>query len=267
MKTMKSILVILVLALTATVGFAQKNIILHQNTGYDYTSTTLAVDSITFEDFATPGTATFNTYNVLVDSIEMEPHSKVTWAASYKGNVGVIAGGFEVAHADILFDEANPANMKFDGWVDLSTTSTFEPGRDDPTHCVNTSLGITVPSWYKHTDTTYHMNGVVIVDTVFTVVYDSVASAVKYATMSCAVGDITAYGDGYRSTNAQFTYRGVTSTETVYFKYLGIGVGAPYYIIEAEWQFDASPAAGPRYCGSSIKSTVYVKMHLKFHHL
>ena len=44
------------------------------------------------------------------------------------------------------------------------------------------------------------MNGVVIIDTVLTVVYDSVATAVKYATLSCAVGDITAYGDGYKWT-------------------------------------------------------------------
>ena len=94
MKTMKSILVIFVLAVTANIGFAQKNIIVHQNTGENYITHTLAVDSITFQDFATPGTAYCNTYtdsNALV----MNSHSKVTWDAQYKGNIGLICGAFD----------------------------------------------------------------------------------------------------------------------------------------------------------------------------
>lgn len=273
MKTIKSILAILILVVTANVGLAQKNITIHQNNGYNLKTSTLKVDSITFSDFPSPGTAIFNTFNpnpiLPQDSFEMEPHSKVTWDASYKGNVGVIAGGFEVCTANLLFDAAHPELMHFDGSVQLSKTSTFEPGRDGPTHCVNTSLGIAVADWAKHVDTTFHFNGAVITDTVFTTVYDSVVPASHdIATLTCAVGDITAYGDGYRTTNAQFTYKGLTTTETVYFKYLGIQSGAAYHIIEAEWQFEASPtASNPRSCGSSIKSTVHVQMHLKFHHL
>ena len=273
MKTIKSILAILILVVTANIGLAQKNITIYQNSGYNLKTTTLKVDSITFSDFAAPGTAIFNTYNLNPvlpqDSFEMEPHSKVTWDASYKGNTGVIAGGFEVCGADLYFDEAHPELMHFDGWVQLSKTSTFEPGRDDPTHCVNTSLGIAVADWAKHVDTTFHFNGTTIIDTVFTTVFDSVVPASHdLATLTCAAGDITRYGDGYRTTNAQFTYKGLTSTETVYFKYLGKANNGPYHVIEAEWQFEASAtASNPRSCGSSIKSTVHVQMHLKFHHL
>src|SRR5665811_1716709 len=140
MKTMKTILVISILALTANIGFAQKNIILHQNDGENYITHTLAVDSITFQDFAAPGSAYCNTYTDS-NAVGMNSHSKVTWDAQYKGDVGIIAGGFDENESDIIFDEANPATIEFEGKVQLSTTNTFEPGREGPGHCVVSSMG------------------------------------------------------------------------------------------------------------------------------
>ena len=266
MKTMKSILVIFVLAVTANIGFAQKNIIVHQNTGENYITHTLAVDSITFQDFATPGTAYCNTYtdsNALV----MNSHSKVTWDAQYKGDIGIIAGGFDVNPSDIIFDEANPANIAFEGKVKLSTTNTFEPGREGAGKCVNTSMGVL---YTTHTDT-------VLADTLIssvtgdttiiapstTLVYDAPVDSTDWAYLTVAAGDMVAFGDGYKTTNAQFTYKGLTTSETLYLKFLG--VVQLYYTFEAEFQFLASSVStDPRFCSSNIKSMVHVKMHMKY---
>ncbi len=266
MKTMKSILVIFVLAATANIGFAQKNMIVHRNIGEDYITHTLTVDSITFQDFATPGTAYCNTYtdsNALV----MNSHSKVTWDAQYKGDVGIIAGGFDATFSDIIFDEANPANIAFEGKVKLSTTNTFEPGRYGAGKCVNTSMGVLYATHYDTIQADSLYSGttgnyqVIAADTVF--VYDAPVDSTDWAYLTVAAGDMTTFGDGYKTTNAQFTYKGLTTAETLYMKFLGVIQG--YYTFEAEFQFLASSVStDPRYCSGNIKSMVHVKMHMKY---
>ncbi len=266
MKTMKSILVLFVLAVTANIGFAQKQIILHQSTGEDYISTTLKVDSITFQDFAAPGTAYINTYTDS-NAVGMNSHSKVTWDAQYKGNVGIIAGGFDENPSDIIFDEANPANIAFEGKVRLSTTNTFEPGREGPGHCVVSSMGTLYDSHYDtiQADSLYSSSTgnyqVIAADTVL--VWDAPVDSTDWAYLTVAAGDMYAYGDGYKTTNAQFTYKGLTTSETLYMKYLGLI--QTYYTFEAEFQFLASSVStDPRYCSGNIKSMVHVKMHMKY---
>ncbi len=260
---MKTILAIFLLAVTANIGLAQKNIILHQNNGADYKTQTYSVDSITFGDFATPGTLAFDSYNDT--SIVYEAHSKVRWEAAYKGNYMDIAGGFDVSDIDLLFDEANPANMKFDGKVQLSTTNTFEPGREGFGHCVWTSMGVV--STQTGTDSTYRINATQPTgyDTITAPIY-TVEDTTDWATLVAAPGSITRYGDGYVA-QADFTYRGVTTTIPVYFTYLytrGTAVKW-YYCFKGNFEFLAgATASDPYYCGSSIKSIVRVTLNFQF---
>ena len=259
MKTMKTILAIFLLAVTANIGLAQKNIILHQNNGKDYTTTTMAVDSMTFADFQAPGTLAFDMYNDT--SLVYEAHSKVKWAATYKGNYIGIAGGFNYADLDLLFDEANPANMKFDGKVQLSKANTFEPGREGPGHCVISSLGVVANQ--EADDITYRENVAQPTgwDTIVTAVY-TIDDATDWATLVAAPGSVSRYGDGYVA-QADFTFQGVTTTIPVYFKYLytrGTAVKW-YYCFEGTFQFQAgATASDPYYCGGNIKSMVTVTL-------
>lgn len=262
----KTILSIFILAITASIGYGQKNIILHQNTGNDYKTTTMGVDSITFQDFATPGTLTFDSYND--PTIVYEAHSKVKWAATYKGDYMGISGAFNKSDADMLFDEANPSNIKFDGKVDLSTVNTFEPGREGPGKCTISNIGVVWTGAYQ--DTTYRVSSVnpTGFDTIIKTSYDpdSLVDATNWATLVAAPGSVTAYGDGYLA-QATFTFRGVSATVPVYIKFIGIRGNATkwYYCFEANFQFQAgSVATDPFYCGTSIKSMVNVTMQLQY---
>ena len=254
---MKKILALLILALTVNIGFSQKNVILHKTDGNNVKTNVVGVDSITFTDYATPGALIFDSYTDT--SFYMEHHSKVAWWASYKGNNSRIAGGFNEMHADMLFDEANPQNIKFDGKVRLSTTNTFEPNRDDPGHCVNSSMGV---QWYTTNDTV-----ITGTDTVITTTYDSTVDASDWATIIVLPGDVSAYGDGYKA-SADFTYKGVTEKVDLYLQYNGMSVQSPtkvFYNFEGQFQFLAgSTSSDPWYCGSSIKSMVHVDIHIMF---
>lgn len=265
MKTMKTILVIFILAITANIGLAQKNIYLHQGSN-TYKSNTLATDSITFGDFATPGTFFMDTYNDT--AFYQDSHAKVIWEASYKGVNAPIPGGFDESVMELLFDEANPANIKFDGKVMLSTVTTHEPSREGPGHCTIANIGVVWTGAYE--DTTYRYNtSPASTDTIITTIYDtdSLDDATNWATLIAAPGTVTRYGDGYMA-QADFTFRGVTTTVPVYLEYLGFSVSSPtrnYRNFQAEFQFEAGATSGdPYYCGSSIMSTVKVKIFLIF---
>jgi hypothetical protein len=236
---------------------------LHQNNGKDYKTTTMAVDSMTFGDFATPGTLVFNSYTDT--SIVYEAHSKVKWAATYKGNYIGIAGGFNYSDLDLLFDEANPANIKFDGKVQLSKTNSFEPGREGAGHCLITALGVVANQ--EADDITYRENVAQPTgfDTIVTAVY-SIDDATDWATLVAAPGSVERYGDGYKAM-ADFTFRGVTTTIPVYFKYIAKRGTAVkwYYCFEGTFQFLAgNTASDPYFCGTNIKSMVTVTLDFQF---
>jgi hypothetical protein len=72
-------------------------------------------------------------------------HSKVTWESLYnQGNSQTIAGAFNVLQfKEFVFDEANPANTHFSGYVLMSSITTFEPARDAlGTGCVQKTLRV-----------------------------------------------------------------------------------------------------------------------------
>ena len=58
-------------------------------------------------------------------------HSNVMWETAYIGNTSLLTGRFNsFGFNKFEFDEANPANTSFEGFVLLNTVNTGEPGRD-----------------------------------------------------------------------------------------------------------------------------------------
>lgn len=58
-------------------------------------------------------------------------HSNVMWETAYIGSTSLLTGRFNsFGFNKFEFDEANPANISFEGYVLLNTVNTGEPGRD-----------------------------------------------------------------------------------------------------------------------------------------
>ncbi len=58
-------------------------------------------------------------------------HSNVMWETAYMGSAAMLTGRFnQFGFRSMSFDEKNPANTSFEGWVRLNTVNTGEPGRD-----------------------------------------------------------------------------------------------------------------------------------------
>ena len=59
-------------------------------------------------------------------------HSNVEWETPYKGVGSLLTGRFNYFVLETLvFDEQNPGNISFEGYVRLNTVNTGEPGRDN----------------------------------------------------------------------------------------------------------------------------------------
>jgi len=77
--------------------------------------------------------------------VTFNSHSKVTWESLYnQGNSQTIAGAFNTFNmTTFVFDEANPLNTVIDGYVLLSSLTTFEPARDAlGTGCVSKTMRV-----------------------------------------------------------------------------------------------------------------------------
>jgi polyisoprenoid-binding protein YceI len=67
-------------------------------------------------------------------------HSNVTWETPYKGVGSLLTGRFNYfVLKQLSIDEANPANISFEGYVRLNSVNTGEPGRDGG--CLLTTYG------------------------------------------------------------------------------------------------------------------------------
>ncbi|UKJ06119.1 YceI family protein [Solitalea lacus] len=67
-------------------------------------------------------------------------HSNVEWETQYKTLGSLLTGRFDSFFmASFNFDEANPVNISFEGYVWLNSVNTSEPNRDDG--CLLTSFG------------------------------------------------------------------------------------------------------------------------------
>ena len=71
-------------------------------------------------------------------------HSNVTWETPYLGVAASLTGRFNTFSATVDFDEDNPENSSFSGFVVLSTVNTGEPGRD--AGCLLNTFGTTTIS-------------------------------------------------------------------------------------------------------------------------
>jgi polyisoprenoid-binding protein YceI len=72
-------------------------------------------------------------------------HSSVMWETAYLGGLSLLTGRFDtLGFTSFNFDESNPANTSFEGWVWVNRVNTSEPGRDkgclQGTFGVNTSM-------------------------------------------------------------------------------------------------------------------------------
>lgn len=75
-------------------------------------------------------------------------HSNVGWESAYMGSAAMLTGRFnQFGFRSFSFDESNPANTSFEGWVRLNTVNTGEPGRDgSPTAygCLQPTFGTAI---------------------------------------------------------------------------------------------------------------------------
>lgn len=69
-------------------------------------------------------------------------HGNVGWETPYLGGLSILTGRFNTfGMTTFNFDEANPANTKFEAWVWVNSVNTSEPGRDGG--CLQTTFGTT----------------------------------------------------------------------------------------------------------------------------
>lgn len=282
---MKTLIIIFTLALVANMGFSQKNVLIHKNYGQDLKINAEGVDSITFTDHATPAALTFDTYT---DTLFYKNiHCKTVWTASYKGDLNDFEGGFDNMDFEFKFDALNPANIKFDGKVELSRTQTFEPGRQGPqgSHyfrdyegtveqamgdytwasygCLHSYMGVVWGGGYQ--DTTYHLDALGNpIDTIIETAYprDSLDQSTNWAYLSAGLGDCVAYGDGYMCTS-DFTFKDSIGSVQVFLEHLNSKVDSPtktFHAFKAYFEFDSS--SGAWYTSSSTNSLVRVKNNI-----
>jgi hypothetical protein len=114
----------------------------------------MASDNITQNLSLVSYSATGNTLIAISDAdtigtnrrkVTPNSHSKVTWESFYnQGNSQIIAGAFNTLTFDkFIFEEANPSNIQFSGYVKLSSLTTFEPTRDAlGTGCVSKTMKV-----------------------------------------------------------------------------------------------------------------------------
>lgn len=68
-------------------------------------------------------------------------HSNVGWETAYLGGLSLLTGRFDtLGFASFNFDESNPANINFEGWVWINRVNTSEPGRDKG--CLQNTFGV-----------------------------------------------------------------------------------------------------------------------------
>jgi polyisoprenoid-binding protein YceI len=124
-------------------------------------------------------------------------HTSVMWETAYYGENAMLTGRFNMFRIEVEFDEKNVSASSINAWVQLSTMNTGEPGRDDAGKCGPGFMGI------KYDTTGGNMTVIASSDTA------------KFVSTK-----IEAYGDGYVATG-NFTFRGKTNQEKLYFRYIG----------------------------------------------
>ena len=123
-------------------------------------------------------------------------HSNVGWETMYNGENALLTGRFNLFNLKVTFDNDNPSNTKINGWVQLSTFNTGEPGRDGKGKCGPKYVGVTYT------------------DTLFTV--DATTDTAWFNSTSCEK-----YGDGFL-VKGDFKFYGVTKSVDMYLTHTGV---------------------------------------------
>lgn len=163
-------------------------------------------------------------------------HSNVTWETPYKGVGSLLNGRFNYFVLQSLsFDEQNPANISFEGYVRLNTVNTGEPGRD--ASCLLGTFGTAGGK---------------------TVEPENIAT-LKSTNVSLSTTDA-----GYIA-NANLTFLGVTKSVAVklFYQKQSAQTGTPNYTLaglEAEFEFNA--LSDYQLVSNNISDKVLVRMNV-----
>lgn len=166
-------------------------------------------------------------------------HSSVLWETAYMGSAALLTGRFnQFGVTSMKFDEANPANTSFEGWVRLNTVNTGEPGRDG--NCLLTTFGTNATN----------------VDQVENI------ARIKSTKVEMSTAD-----KGYIIT-ADLTFKGVTKPVTVKLDYTGTASytgTTPYQLagLVAKFQFNAKSDFGVSSNNISDKIGVTINCNFK----
>ena len=125
-----------------------------------------------------------------------KPHSNVNWMTEYYGDNAFLTGKFSNYYIDIVFDSKNYESTEINAWVQLSTFLTGEPGRDKLGGCGPGYMGV------EYLDTNFTVD-----PTTDTAWFKSTSTRIEY--------------DYYVATGS-FTFKGVTKTVDMKYKFTGI---------------------------------------------
>lgn len=130
-------------------------------------------------------------------------HSSVRWASMYSGDQAMLTGRFNSFGAVVEFDQADLENSYFEGWVQVSTCNTGEPGRDRLAGCGPRYLGVKYDANDTLPDGTPDPAGI-----------DGSTDTAFFKTT-----EIVKYGDAYKAF-ATLTFNGATSDVEFIFNYI-----------------------------------------------
>ncbi|NNC94224.1 MAG: YceI family protein [Chitinophagales bacterium] len=190
-------------------------------------------------------------------------HSSVQYETNYKDlGFALLTGRFGTFDGEITFNEKNPSVTQISGWVQMSTLSTTEPGRDDPGKC---GPGYHNVEFYTHEE-------IIGPDTI--TVYDSTVAATDYAYLDLSGAEFNFFTNkrgfttSYKSSGT-LTYRPddngnlATSTVDFYFNYNGIDYTEGRTGFEGYFDFNAISDHGVTSTSVADKTTILINMQMR----
>ena len=188
-------------------------------------------------------------------------HSNVGWETSYKDlGFAELTGRFSQFDCQITFNEKDPSKTKINGWVQVSSSLTGEPGRDDWGKCGPTSLGVEFDSHEEinGTDTTLVYDGpIASTDTAYLEV-----NGAEFFYAASKRGFTTSYkANGTLKFRPDSNGNLKTSTVVVYFNYNGLDYSEGRTGFNGYFEFNA--ISGHGVTSSNIADKVVVPINIQ----
>ena len=180
--------------------------------------------------------ADFNSGNVPAEVWYFDKaHSNVQWETAYREFGSLLTGRFNYfVLEDLNFDEANPANISFEGYIRLNSVNTGEPGRDG---------GCLLSTFLTSIDATSEST--------------NLASLVSLPNS----GRYSSTDEGF-IVDADFTFLGVTHEVTVKIFYYPNSDQGTYNMVGLSGEFGFRALTDFAVSSSNIRDDVKVKMNL-----